>query len=1589
FAMSKSVRLDQYVTLNPVSGKVYPMKDTTIVAKVDATNMINGTYKANLVVNTNETGKPFLRVPINIVIQGHRPKITSVLRANFGNILVGTTKDLTVSFKNEGLGRFTFKAPQVTLSNPQFAYVDGIVQNFEAATSMNLKFRYSATTVGNNYCKVSLIGENGETYNFELFGSGMDVPVVKINPQTATYNNLAIGDSIKGNFNLKNEGKYPLDYYMPAFSDGSNMESIPANVHKFGYSVKVDTTGASFVWNDIAGSGKDITALFSGNASSNVYKKFPLAFLFPYFGKQENFVYISKYGLVSFDNNDYLWSSVPMQYKNWINPDRYISGGGFPMLFEEAGFGHVYYKQEPDKFIVQFDNAPYWDGATYLPSGISTTKSAMTFQIVLHDNGNIRLYYKANSMQQSDYRTNLVAIEDQTKEDGILINGFETRKYDQIVSCGSFKPGTAILINNPGLGLFSNISKPFGTIYPNETQNITYTIKTDSLSVLPYTENLVIITNDPYTNPTIHTADFKITSGGISDIHIDSTELKFGTLYKGAKSEISFLVSNYGKATDSLMTAHFDHDYFTLTGEVPALLKPERSIPFTVTAITQNLGTFNDTLRFTTKNGQTFKIGISLEVIQGPIINLLSSTGTALKSITRFLNAGANSTVNFKVKNTGSVDLQVAPSNNDWATVSETVPSAAAQSVLYKWKKSTEYGGPVYDWIEIAETGKKIPDLMIDPWNGKDFTPGIKMPFPFSFYGKEYDTMYIGNGLVTFNPNQNGSGTFWGGVPIPDTAMPNNYIAPLWVFGGPDWVGLYPHSGYYYQLYDDKVVIEFRDINSAFTMGDPISYEAILYKNGNIKFQYVMPENGSNTVTDHGTIGIENANGTEGVMISLYQKVVNQNMAITLYPAHMYTVKPSETKDFKMLLDAKELVEGSYADSIAFTNNDPDALNLKLPTKLIVTGVPQIEVPGPVVYDTVLVTPDVKTVSKEFEVKNTGTANFTLSAISQKLPEKVLIEVYQQLNDAWTWTKLSNFALPVTVKAHSSLKFRSTIAPTVPEKILDTLLLTTSLTPAKYTIPITANVYNPAVISLSEDTIMFYAQNNDFIQNQIVTIGNELGGMNLTYNLSLHFERGLPVGQSAAAAGTKTVANSVRSIDPMVAMMPVGLKSVAASTKMFEKITAEYNRTLSYDSDTVPLTRLGYNGSRSFYTATGFTAPADGFQLSHVQTWFVPSDWLNSNIKVMVLAGDEDINSCKILLSESFNYSVPEPDDKGSMLTHKLSKLVKILPNEKFYVVFGFEAALTYPQGCAHKTEIVANRFLFGQPEDWYDLASYKQFNSFGWMTRAVEETAGDIPWVVLSSASSGTIEPTKTDQISLDFTARTADYSENLAYLVAKSNDIKTPEKRVVLRMKKNQGPVFDVPVLPLIVKENDSITFMVTASDQESDQFTLTIDSAYRLLQQVEYTEPDPLKKTMKFVYKPDYSSQGIHVFGFTATDQFGYVSKASVSVTVNNINRLPVPVSMDTLRFTTNGNYKIMGPYDVFTDPDNDLQAMEAVSGDEAIMKLFVSGSSFLMMPGATGVNAVTFMVTDKYGAKATSTIPVKVSPEYTGITNIESK
>jgi len=167
------------------------------------------------------------------------------------------------------------------------------------------------------------------------------------------------------------------------------------------------------------------------------------------------------------------------------------------------------------------------------------------------------------------------------------------------------------------------------------------------------------------------------------------------------------------------------------------------------------------------------------------------------------------------------------------------------------------------------------------------------------------------------------------------------------------------------------------------------------------------------------------------------------------------------------------------------------------------------------------------------------------------------------------------------------------------------------------------------------------------------------------------------------------------------------------------------------------------------------------------------------------------------------------------------------------------------------------------------------------------------------------------------------------------------------------------------------------------------LKADSAYQFLNPVKYTDPDPKIKTLKFVYKPDFTCQGTHIFGFTGTDEFNNVSTASVSVTVKNVNRVPEPIAVDTMKFAPQGAYKIVDAADLFTDPDNDMETLEAVTGDAQVLNLFVSGNNFLLMPGDAGTTSVTFMVTDKYGAKATNTVPILVSEKVTGINNSEAK
>jgi len=1586
WANSKLANINKYITLSPDSGVVTANSTSYIKATVDGTNMINGSYQSNLVLYTNETAKNAIRVPVNVTIAGQKPVMQSVKRTNCGGVIVGNFTDVTIAVNNTGLGRFNYVAPNIIIDNPQFTYLRGRYSPFESGTTQNIAFRFRPTQSGNIFAHATLKDANGNDYTLELVGVGMEPPVAVINPKSILYDNLTIGDSIQGQFAIKNAGKYPLDYYIPAFANGSNMESIPQNIQKFGYTTNIDSSGSKYAWEDIKATGIDVTNHLVGNTMTNNYYQIPLSFLFPFYGKNENFVNITKYGVLSFDQGS-LWSVVPMIFKYSGLPKRLISGCGFAMLFQEAGFGHVYYKMESDKLIVQYDDCPYYDGVGYNSDFTQTFKMSITFQIVIYDNGNINLYYKNNTLDDYTKMSSLICIQDQNKNDGIQIQGMMNggNGYAQNFT---FAANSTVQFINPGLGLFTNVTNPYGTVMPNDSAIINYKIKTDSLFMLHYTENMVFVTNDPFTNPAIGSVNFNIVNGGKSIIKADTSSFDFGSIYKGVVKKNQFILYNSGKAIDTLISATFDNNYFTITGNVPEILKPERRIPYQITIKSNTAGIFTDTLRLITKNGQTFKIALKGEIKQGPILNLLNSTGTTLSSITKFPVAGATTSVNFKINNTGAADLLVTPISNDWATISEQVITTNTTG-NYQWKSSKDNGGPLYNWVEIAGIdGIQVTGLL--PMTGPEWSNGIRLPFTFKFYGLPYDTMYVGlNGLISFTPAQDSVSYLFGGGEIPDNRQPNNFIEACNLFGYPAYTGSYPLAGQYYKLESDRIIIEFRDYTNAFGMGEPVSFEILLYKDGSIRMEYHLPDDGSeNDVTNQGVIGIENIDGTDGILVSDFQNYITTNMAIGFYPIRPYVIPASQSKDFTMTLSAKNLVANTYADSIEFVSNDPYNLDKKLPVKLVVSGTPQISIPDSIAFGDVLINPSVSTIVQEFQISNSGTANFTLNTATHKLPGDLKIEAYIYYNYNWLWDIISDkIVLPNSVIALQSLKLRVTLTSNTTKMLYDTLILNTSIkkkngADSLFKIPISAGVYNPPVITTNVDTISLYAQTPQFQSVQKVNVGNLTGGYKLNYTALIDYMRDTT---STSATSTKATANNLLSTNASNQNLTLKMSDNKITASTTTNTTKGFNRILALDTSTVAIHSLGYGGGYEFFTGTNFTAPSDGFNLTHVQTWYTTGDWLNSTIKVFILGGSDDINSCKILTSDVFKYDTTATDIKGRLLTFKLTKNIQFYPNEKFFVVFDYDAAVGHPQGVVTVPTIILNRYMYGSGGTFTDLATTTGLTNYGWFVRAAEQTAVNTPWVILSSVGSGSVVPTKTDTVKLSFDARSVVNINQIANLTIQSNDLKNPVKNVVLMMHKNSAPVFETPKGNYSVNENETFNLNLSVSDFEGDDFTVNLLNATDPLMVMTVTDVagttnggfTSKTKSLKFTYNPDFKSQGIHVFNLSATDKFGNVDTTSLSINVINVNRPPVAKTVDTIRIVNDGKYIIARPSDFFTDPDSDPLSMSAVCADPTIIALYSAGSQFTINPLTVGITKVTFVATDPSGATTTNIVNVKVS------------
>ncbi|MBK7499522.1 MAG: T9SS type A sorting domain-containing protein [Ignavibacteriales bacterium] len=239
-----------------------------------------------------------------------------------------------------------------------------------------------------------------------------------------------------------------------------------------------DPQGPEYVWEEISTTGTLVTNWIATSTYSALDEgkagPFNLGFNFKYYGVPYTQVYFCSNGFISFSD------ITDAGMSNESIPGTDIPNNLIAALWDDLDgktTGKVYYKSSADKFIVEYKDWPgYYSGT-----------GPFTFQIVLHKNGRINIYYKTilGSSNSSS-----VGIENLDGTDGL-----------QVVRDASYLANDlALMFYADPEWLFSNNFQ--GTIFNGNSVGVILNFITDDLELGDYSMDMEITTNDPV-NPFI------------------------------------------------------------------------------------------------------------------------------------------------------------------------------------------------------------------------------------------------------------------------------------------------------------------------------------------------------------------------------------------------------------------------------------------------------------------------------------------------------------------------------------------------------------------------------------------------------------------------------------------------------------------------------------------------------------------------------------------------------------------------------------------------------------------------------------------------------------------------------------------------------------------------------------------------------------------------------------------------------------------------------------------------------------------------------------------------------------------------------
>ena len=1486
-AISKNPDWSQVLNPKPISGEVRPNESQKVTLKNDGQKLVNGTYKFNIHVKSNEAVDSKQQVALAMTVKGYKPELHSQKLVDFGDLLVGQTKTIDVELTNSGYGVFGGKygmlqAPKnVKSSSDQFNVSKG-ANNIAARSTGTLPVTFAPTKEGNFSSTITLTDKNGNQHSFLVRGVASIPAQQSVTPDVYEAGDLKVGGEDKtATITIKNTGNYPLQYVFPKFSSEKIVGS-KARVHKFGYTTVSNVAGdESFEYEPAPelADEKDITSQFTNdNWQSGPIK---VGFKFPFYGKDYDEIYVSSYGGVSMQQMDGRISCM-------VPTGDCVQGLGYISAYTNSGWmdmganSKITYGHKNGKLYVKFK-----DVVTPATNGGGET-TTISFHMALCPDGSVEVYY-------DDYNPagvfgsgghNFVGVSDIAAADPCIFvdankvqesnDGLDAPYYDIVT-------GSAIKIVAPAKSMIKSLSSTDGYVGNGESKEIKVTLAAnDNLVAGPLTNYLTVITNDPI-NPS---STVKLTANIVGDnlkaeAALDSASVDFGKVFRTSAQQRTVLLSNNGKDVLQVAGVSVKNGKFTLAEEMNAAF----SVPagqgkdIVVTLPTAEKGTVEDVLVITYQDGTTKEIPLKAEVIGNPT---WKSNPESLEVETPY---GTNVEKTIQVTNEGDENLAFSVEPASWFSASD-LEATGKSSVDYVFKSKLDGFDIPYNWVDI--TNDYTEHMPYAYYIDKTDFKKVELPFEFPFYGKKYKSMYIYNtGFVSFDAPVEDYKQF----PEPPASLPTtetfytNIICPFW---GNHSMNTPSSDGVYYKAKDDEVIVSYKNYGN--TMMQGMNFEVILRKDGTFKFQYNVDPDGFQLGV-FGLCGIMDHTGTRGITPA--DMYITDGNAVEFSPYKNYVVAPGEQVEMPVELKANQLAD-TYDYELNVTTNDPSRASIKIPVTLNITGEAQAEFPEVINVEQPVDENAMEPSYYEFHVVNKGTKAFAITDIASEMfvaadpddpwamPEASL-EVYTSANNsgddgidpgpmalaadaAKAWVPYQSGMMAPIVVGEDTVKFRITPynVSEVHAKDYPLVFSVEGLENTEYNSTIKLNITEAPVMAFDPEELHIENVASDYKGTSTVNLMND-GAYKLTYSLNLdpsgrdagnEYEDGNDpapaynvISYPSEDVAKNFVATCVEKISGKKGMLKaLGLKKVKDDQKFIYDLPTGYEGNALYYPVLNPVANaqaalMGTGASaldENFYAATRYEAPAEGFNLTHLYFVGTVGDLENVDIEASVILGNDVTATEKTIGHGKIHIAKEEPREDGSyqgaarML--EFDNPIYINPADTFYVVLKYPAGYKGSAMMATKDgDMETNRYMAHLKSlgGWVDIeALYDNaysYGAFGYFMTCIEKEKGE-PWIkLLNEKKEGEIAPGEALPVQFEVNAKSAYFAKNnKATLVVKSNDPYNKLYNYHIYLDKNAAPVITAPEGETTVPEASKAMVPVTVADAEGEAFTVSLNDA-----------------------------------------------------------------------------------------------------------------------------------------------------------------